>query len=105
MTTEKENTTLEAIEKLAGIIGESGATITHEYAYWYIWSSVAWICFGIGLMLAARFCKYSEDFSLDPSVVKFALYIAGGVFIAANIGDLFGSPGIAIHRLILDIRG
>ena len=99
-----ENTT-EMIEKLASIIGQSGATIVQEYARWYVWTSVSWILFGAGLMFISMKWEQPESWEVSPVIVRLVLVFLGGLFIAANIGDLLAPQGIAIHRLILDIRG
>lgn len=101
----ENNVSIEAIEKLATIIGESGASIVTEYTQWYIWASVSWMLFGTGLLLFVEKWEQPEDWDLPPIIIKFVIGFLGALIIAANLGDLLAPQGIAIHRLILDIRG
>ena len=102
----QDDTALQAIEKLAQIIGQSGNSIVHEYAYWFIWASIAWIGFGISMIVAA--CKLPSPEDWNSGSVRIArLFFAfmGAFIITANFGDLFAPQGIAIHQLIRDVRG
>ena len=44
-----EEQNLKLVDKLAQVIGESGAAITAHYAEWFIWSSIAWMVVGVAL--------------------------------------------------------
>jgi len=96
-----KNEITDVIVKLAEILGKSGDVIVSEYARWYLCSSFAYIMLGIACIIYTKKTLIGED--IHP-ILKVLGYAVGAIFIAVNIGDLFAPNGIAIHRLILDIK-
>ena len=104
-----ENTTLQAIDKLALIIGDSSDKIVEQYIYWHIADAIAWMVVGVILTTFAFKWKITDVCDVMDrqllSIVKFTGVALGVVFVAANVSSLFAPEAASIHRLIIDISG
>jgi len=96
---------IDTINAVANILSEGGEHAVSEYASWYVIASFSWIAFGATIMsLCLKAPDYLREWEFF-NVVQIAGIIIGMIFIFANIADLFSPEAIAIHRLIMDIRG
>lgn len=89
---------MENINKLSQAVPE----IINESAQWYLWSSVGWILFGIGLMVLSYIYKHPGDNEAEEYWIKIIIVIIGGLVIAINFGDLLAPRAAAIFRLLHD---
>lgn len=90
--------------------------ITH-YTQWYVSSSLAWMLFSVFLCFGSVYgFKYLMNYdaldSYDRRTLRgwaiFLLFLGlfiGAIIFFSQIGDLIGARGMAIHKLIGDIRG
>lgn len=101
-----KNETLETLNRLAEIVGQSSTEIVSQYMIWYIANSAAWIIFGLVIMTVSwrwTLPDKSCDRFIGPIVCKFVGVAVGALFVVANISDLIAPKAVAINRLIQSI--
>ena len=108
-----------AVKELSGAIGVASSEIIPHYARWCVFASIGYMMFGLclcagsilGFRVMARYVKSNvEDYDQQGWRVWAGIILTAGLFIGGliffcQIGDLFAPQGMAIHRLIQDIRG
>ena len=98
--------TLALIEQFGILINTNARDIIAEYTRWHMVAAIFWVFVGGMLCTFAINFPKLEDWELVPThVVRFILFALGMIFIGANAPDLFSPEAVAIHQLILDIRG
>lgn len=100
-------TDVETINRIAEVLGSSGAAATAEYARWYVASAIFWVLFGMALIVSGLLWKPSRDVlgPLPALLLKAFLIFAGALWVGCNIPDIANPKAIAIHQLIKDVRG
>jgi hypothetical protein len=101
-----DQNTMEVIEKLGAVIGNTGDQVLRHYTWWHICSAAVWLVVGVGIVYGSKFVK-SSDYEPQEAIVvaRWLLFAAGIAFIAVNVIDLMAPEGIAIHQIIKDITG
>jgi len=101
------------IEQFAEALGMASSEIIPHYALWYKVSSMSYIMFGVFMILfGASIYISKKKFSYDSDenydwvffIIALVLTFMGALIIFTRLDDFFGATGIAIHRLILDLR-
>lgn len=100
---------IELIKEVASSLGTTSEYIVGAYSEWHFVSSVVLILLGLVIMGVGKSVNtqaiaevYDETAGY---VLKYLIYFVGSLFIVMYIPDLFNSDAIAIHQLIMDIRG
>lgn len=97
-----------AVKEIAATIGVASSEILPHYTNYYVSTSLAFIL--LGLVFCVIGFYVFKRLSDEEEQITGILIGAGVVFIGAwvffyYIGDLFGAQGMAIHQLIMDVRG
>ncbi len=115
---------IEAIIKQMTILldkmGVSFNEVVSHFIVWYVSSSLAWMVFAVLLCVGSVYgfkwlMRHSESETVDDYyediwkiwaiVVLVAGLIIGAIIFFSQIADLVGARGIAIHDLIIHLRG
>lgn len=97
-------TDIEALNKLAEILGTTSETIIDAYTSWFVYSSIAWLLVGVTLVVAGLRWTVPEDWEAPSVVLKALVVFVGLLFICSNVPDLIEPKAAAIHQLIYDVR-
>jgi heme/copper-type cytochrome/quinol oxidase subunit 2 len=103
------------IELIRKITEPAVQSAVEAYTRWYATSSVFWVLFGatlviVGVMKFRALPKPEQSQALEgenvlPRVWWTIVAFAGTLWFGINIPDLLNPDAIAIHRLIVDLRG
>lgn len=106
--------TIGLIKELTEVFGKNFDFIVGAYSTWYLTSALGWIIFGILIIAFAFKIVRTKKGDKEPAydefpfwipILKWGIVFIGALFILFNIPDLISPEGIALHRIITDIRG
>ena len=100
------------IEELAKVVQQNTMQIVDYYTTWHVLNAFGWMFFGSFLCIAAYkaptpkgWSETSGESAFFVPLVRGIAFIAGLLFIANNLPNVFAPEAYAIHQLIIDIRG
>ena len=102
--------TINAIAKATGVAADQ---IIPHYARWYLTAGIGYTLLGLCLMCIAWLMfkyrtKLNDEWEFDTGFIvllAFGVAVFGAVMVIFNFADIVSPTGIAIHKLLKDIRG
>lgn len=104
-----ESENLKIIQEVISALGGAGSAIVAQYTVWFIVSSICYSVLGAVIAITAFKWKPVEQEGYGDSyiwrvIARYVLMFIGGLFIAANLPDLFAPEAMAMHQLLRDIK-
>ena len=95
------------VQEVLLYLGDKGEAIIANYVHWYIIASLVYTGFGAVIIYLSFWISNKMEFEevCISWLIKGLGLLIGLWIIFAQIPDLLAPQGIAIHRLILDLRG
>lgn len=105
--------TVDLINKLAAVLGNSAQGIVDAYTWYFIATSIVWLIFGLVLLAVAigfnKTMRKQENYKDDTNLQMVAwvpaliLGFVGLLVVFDNLADLSAPRAAAIHQLLKDI--